>query len=157
MMNKKEMLWLYLRSISLALRVGMFEQFAFSIKLLWTAFILFLSALGYVVSLWLSALFLLFGILFYKKVYGSALRNKYRLVRKGDLVEYMLPQGSSLLQEFKYAKVRHRLNREELTATKLFDKDEAEPYEQFFLIDTGEKNIAIPFEWIMGIEFENSP
>jgi hypothetical protein len=95
--------------------------------------------------------------LFYKKVYGSALRNKYRLVRKGDLVEYMLPQGSSLLQEFKYAKVRHRLNREELTATKLFDKDEAEPYEQFFLIDTGEKNIAIPFEWIMGIEFENSP
>ncbi|OQX59832.1 MAG: hypothetical protein B5M52_02145 [Helicobacteraceae bacterium 4484_230] len=155
-MNKREMLWLYFHSISLALRVGVFEQFVLSVKIFWAAFILFLAALGYVVSLWVSVLFILLGILLYKQVYSAAQRNKFRLLRKGDLVEYMLPDGSSPLQEFRRAKVRHRLNSKEVAAAKLFTEDEAELYEQFFLVDTGEKNIAIPFEWIMGIEFEES-
>ncbi|RLA69532.1 MAG: hypothetical protein DRG24_08325 [Epsilonproteobacteria bacterium] len=147
--------WLsYIRSISLALRSVLFEQFAVSVKILWGTFVLFWVLIGAVISFWLALAIAFTGVVLLRSIFRGALKHKYRLIKKGDRVEYALADENEMIQQFTIRKVRHYLSKDALAQTKLFDPEQIGFYEHYYLVDDGKKSVAIPFDWINSIEID---
>ena len=145
---------LYVRSIGLALRSVLFDQYPLFIKIFWTLFITVLVLIGSVISVWISLSIFLIGLSLYRSLFSLAMERKYWLIRTGDTIEYALPKGATPIQQFAKRKIRYRLSQKELASTTLFDPEMIEFYEHFFLIDENGKNVPIAFEWISSIEIE---
>jgi len=145
---------LYIRSVSLALRAVVFDQYMLFIQVIWSAFIGFWILIGVVTSWWIVLVATVVGAGLYRYVVLWVLRRKYLLIRNGDTIEYALPDESNIVQQFAKRKVRYYLSRRELAMTTLFDPEQIDFYEHFFLVDDGKKSVAIPFEWINSIEID---
>jgi len=150
--------WLrFIRMLTLLFRAYVFENYRLFVMLVWSAFILFFAAIASVIS-WIFALIIvLVGVGLFTKVVRFAQRYKHRLVRKGDIVEYALIDESSMIQQFARTKVRYPLTQKEMRLTSLFAPEDVGYYQHFFLVEAGEKSIAIAFEWITSIETQLVP
>lgn len=102
---------------------------------------------------WTAAVVVAVAVLaVYRPLQRAAAANQYRLVRSGDAVEYAEPDETLAGQSFAVGRVLRRLSRANALKTGRFDADLLELYEHYYLLDTGEGNRLIPFEWIIAIE-----
>jgi hypothetical protein len=84
------------------------------------------------------------------------LKNRYRLIRRGDRVEFAVPEAEAFAEQFATVKVLQYLNREGAEKTRLFDPDLLPFYSRYYLVKNGKKNSVIPYEWIYSIEFDET-
>ena len=146
--------WQTVRSLLLVGRVIVFEKYTLSVALFWWIFIgvsvLIFYWLDYRVAVGIALLGLIFSGLFQ----GYMVNLKHLLLRNGDRIEYALPDQGEMMQQFKTARLLRQMHVEDVAKRSLFDAEHLGFYTRFYLIDTGRKNIVIPYEWIMGIELE---
>lgn len=151
-------MWLvYLRTIILSLRSIVFEQYTLVISILWfgSFFLFFLLSIGIHWSL--GIILLLLAFFAYRNYVLIMLKQKYRLIRIGDYVEYSpLDTNEDPLKSDLYerAKIVRPMQQDEVALSGGFTKKYLEYYEQYYLCEYKEKNIFIPFEWILSIETE---
>lgn len=142
----------YLKSLTLVLRVILFEK----LSLVW-AWGWWLTALlgawiaGYA-ALWAFVAVLAAALLLYRPLQRYVLGRRHWLVRCGDRVEYALPDEGVQPQQFASGRVLRSLTPEHAAKTEQFDAEELALYEYFFLVEDGKRNRLIPAEWIIAIE-----
>ena len=144
--------WLYLRTIVLVVRVIVFEKYTVVTALLWLLLTGLLALLAFFIHYGITLAVVVFSLLFYTKVQKYLLEKQYLLIRPGDRVEYAVSGGDETLQTFATAKVLRRMRARDLAKSSLFDSEYLDLYEHFYLVDSGEKNEVIAYEWIIGIE-----
>jgi hypothetical protein len=141
--------------MGLALRIVLFEKYVPAVTLLWWMLVGIGAVCAFLVH-WIagSALFV-FGVLLFRKVKALMLKYRYRLIRRGDRVEYALPDADALAEQFATASVLQYLRREDVAHTSLFDPELLPFYSHYYLVKTGKKNSVIPYEWIVSIELDD--
>lgn len=150
MLNRKPW-WHYLKTLTLVFRVILYEKLSTVFMLLWWVMIGSIAIIGS--SDWRIVLpVLVVGLLLYRPVWKMVLGGKYRLIRRGDTVEYSEPSESLSEQKFETAKVLRFMTAENVAASNMFDAEHLELYSHFYLVDSGKKNRVIPYEWIVSIE-----
>jgi hypothetical protein len=144
---------LYAKSLALVFRVILFEKFSLLLSLFWCFLFLLTALLSGFAALWFFAAVLAAALLLYRPFLRYALGKKYLLIRCGDRVEYALPdEEGAQTQSFGQATVLRSLSPQNAARTELFDAEQLELYDHFFLVDAGKKNRLIPCEWIIAIE-----
>ena len=79
---------------------------------------------------------------------------KALLIRKGDRVEFAKDQQEGYVQKFESAKVLRKMRGEDVALSGLFDKELIALYSHFYLMEQEDKNIVVPYEWILSLEIE---
>jgi hypothetical protein len=135
----------------LVFRVILFEKLSTVFMLLWWVMIVSIAIIGS--SEWMVVVgAIAAGLLLYRPVWKMVLGCKYRLVCRGDTVEYSEPSESFSEQKFETVKVLRFMTAENVAASESFEPEYLDLYRHFYLVDTGKKNRVIPYEWIMTIE-----
>jgi hypothetical protein len=142
--------------MGLALRIVLFETYISAVTLLWWMLVGFVAIVAFLAHWAAGAVVLLFGALLFRRAKALMLTYRYRLIRRGDRVEYALPEADALAEQFATAKVLQYLRREDVSKTSLFDPELLPFYSHFYLVKTGKKNGIIPFEWIVSIELDDA-
>lgn len=152
---KKNLFWLYIRSMWLALRLVLFEKYTFVLTLFW--WILAFIAAFAVHSFKNGSEFVVLGIAFFlqKHVYRFLAPLKSKLIYVGDRVEFAEDQENSYIQKFKSAKVLRKMRGEDVARTGLFSEELIPLYSHFYLVELEDKNAIIPYEWILSIDLED--
>lgn len=152
-MNKK-LLWLYVSSLSRSIRLVMFEKYSFILMVLWWLFAFIIAFITR--SLYPGAGLVVVGLAFFtqKYVYRYMERFKSVLIKIGDYVEFAEDQENSYIQKFKIAKVLRKMRGEDVAITGLFDEELIPMYRHFYLVEMNDKNIIIPYEWILSLDME---
>ena len=150
----KKLFWLYLTSMWLSIRLIMFEKYPLLLKILWWTPLLFLALLAHFILPWSELAILLFGFLVQGKFYKMMEPLKALLIRKGDRVEFAQDQQEGYVQKFESAKVLRKMRGEDVALSGLFDKALITLYSHFYLMEQEDKNIVVPYEWILAIEIE---
>ena len=150
-LNKK-LFWLYITSMWLSIRLVMFEKFAFILLVVWwmmafaVAFMArsFLSGSEFIV---LAAAFLV-----QKRFYRLMEPSKAKLIRIGDDVEFAEDEENSYIQKFQSGKVLQKMRGEDVAKTGLFSEELIPLYSHFYLVKLKDKNVVVPYEWILSID-----
>ena len=152
-MNKK-LFWLYVTSLSRSIRLVMFEKYNFMLMLFWWLFTFIIAFVTR--SLYPGAGLVVVGLAFFtqKRVYRFMERFKSSLIKIGDYVEFVEDTESSYVQKFKTAKVLRKMRGEDVAITGLFDESLIPMYTHFYLVEMEDKNIIVPYEWILSIDME---
>ncbi len=155
-MNKK-LFWLYITSMWLSVRIVLFEKYAFVLMLVWwvPSFILAFA----VRPLYSGSEFIVLGVAFLlrKRFYLSMANTRARWIRRGDWVEFVEDGHEGYIQVFKHGKVLRKMRGEDVALTGLFEKELIPVYSHFYLLEMEEKNIIVPYEWIVSIELKDVP
>jgi len=150
----KNLFWLYLRSMWLALRLVLFEKYTFVLMLIWwsLAFVVAFAVHGF----GNGSEFIALGIAFFlqKHVYRLLDPFKARLINIGDRVEFAEDQENSYIQKFNNAKVLRKMRGEDVAKTGLFAEELIPFYSHFYLVELDDKNVIIPYEWILSIDLD---
>ena len=152
-MNKK-LLWLYVSSMSRSIRLVIFEKYNFVLMLLWWLLVFVLAFITR--SLYPGAGLVVVGLAFFtqKRVYRFMERYKSGLIKIGDYVEFAEDMENSYIQKFKTAKILRKMRGEDVVITGLFDEVLIPMYTHFYLVEMKDKNIIIPYEWVLSIDME---
>lgn len=153
-MNKK-LFWLYLGSMWLSIRLVLFEKYAFVLMVLWwlAAFIL-----AFVLrAVWSGSEFIVLAAAYVvqKRFYKWMEPLKSTLIRIGDKVEFAEDQQNSYIQQFKSGKILRKMRGEDVAMTGLFSEELIPLYHHFYLVQMEEKNLIIPYEWILSIDMDD--
>lgn len=152
------LLWLHsLRSLFLAVRVIAFEKTDAAVFVLWAAVALFAAALFLMHSLSSAAAALIVMAVLFYVLRGWARRNRFRLIRTADRVEYADIDASAeqeFRQRFAIGIVLRRLSAEDVKRTGEYDADLMEESRWFFIVRSPQRTRIVPSGWIVGIEFE---
>lgn len=140
--------------MGLALRIVLFEKYGFVVTLFWWMLVTLGALFAFLVHPAAGSALLLLGALLFKRMKRVMLRNRYRLIRQGDRVEYALSDADPFTEQFATAKVLQYLRREDAAHTSLFDPELLPFYRHYYLVKTGKKSIIIPYEWIYAIELD---
>lgn len=147
----------YARTLYSVIRALLFEKYTQVITVAWFGFF----AIVWIVFLPLhwsfSVTAMVIALIGYRFFYTKTLVLKQYLIALGDYVEYTPIDTSSSLDSdtlFKTCKILRRLKKEEVQLSGGFEKAYIEYYDTFFLCEEGNKNIFIPYEWILRIETE---
>lgn len=151
-MQRLKAVWQQLKLLWLVFRVILFEQLTPAFDVAW-GFVTVVTAIVVAMEDMRTGLVVtVVGAVFYRPLKRYLLRNKQWLIRRGDSVEYSVPSDEDVMQRFETARVLRRMSREHVRRAGSFDADHLDFYEHFFLVDTGETNRVIPYEWIVSIE-----
>jgi membrane protein implicated in regulation of membrane protease activity len=153
----KILLWLQsLRTLFLAFRVIAFEKTDASVFVLWAAVTIFAVAVFLMHSLPSAAVALIVMAVLFFVIRGWARRNRFRLIRTADRVEYADADSGEheYRQRFDTGVVLQRLNTEDVKRTGEYDTDLMEESRWFFVVRSPQKTRIVPSEWIVGIELE---
>ena len=145
---------LYLRSITLALRVILFDTYSGVVTFAWWLFVLLAAVVSGMLHWGAAAGCIGVGVLLYRPFLSWMLSKRRHLLRKGDLVEYTVASETET-PSFSRGRILYAMRPEDVAKTSLFTKGEAGFYEYFYLLSTAEKNYAVPYEWIMAIEIDD--
>lgn len=155
-LNKK-LFWLYLTSMWLSIRLVMFEKYHFVLLVLWWlfAFVVAFIARG----IYPGAGLVVVGLAFVmqKRLFRYMERFKSMLIRIGDTVEFAEDEADGYIQKFKTGKVLRKMSGEDVATTGLINKELIPMYTHFYLVEIDDKNIIIPYEWVLSLDFEEAP
>ena len=151
------LLWLQMMSaLFKVFRIFLFEKYTLVMSMIWW----FITAAAVLILYWfdgrVAAFLLIAGLLGYFWYRGWVQQFKPLLIKAGDLVEYAVP-SASFDEAFSRGVVMSAIPHDEVLRRKLFDAEQVMEYECFFLVSTGKKSKAVPYEWIMQIEVEELP
>ncbi|MEA3373357.1 MAG: hypothetical protein U9Q62_06660 [Campylobacterota bacterium] len=154
-MNKRA--WLQtVAALFLVMRVVLFERFEQVVLYGWWLLI----ATGALIFYWLdyrvAVGVVVFGFLASSSAQKAMHSLKPVLLRSGDRIEYVLPDAE-LQEQFQQAVLISAIAKEEVAKRGLFDTEQIDEYLRFYLISSGKRTMAIPYEWIMGIEINDLP
>ncbi|WP_345987525.1 hypothetical protein WCX18_10350 [Sulfurimonas sp. HSL1-2] len=149
--------WLqYLRTLSLAFRVIAFEKTDDAALVIWGALTAFVTLLCFVLStaVGISALVGM-GLLWFA-VRGWARRNRYRLIRTADRVEFadMDTADDDYRQGFSTGVVLRRLDPDDVKRTGEYDAELMAGNRWFFVVTAPEKTLIVPCERVVSIEID---
>lgn len=101
--------------------------------------------------------FVVLGAAFFlqKQFYRSTAPLKSELIRSGDRIEFAQDQENSYIQKFQDGKVLRRMRGEDVVKTGLFEEELIPLYHHFYLVEMDDKNIVVPYEWVLSIDFED--
>jgi len=137
------------------MRLVIFEKYSFVLMVLWWlfAFVLAFIARG----LYPGAGLVVVGLAFFtqKRIYRYMERFKSGLIKIGDRIEFAEDTQNSYVQKFKTAKVLRKMRGEDVAITGLFDEELIPMYSHFYLVELEDKNVIIPYEWILSIDVED--
>ena len=155
-LNKK-LFWLYLTSMWLSIRLVMFEKFTFILMVLWwvMAFIVAFVARGLLSGSEFAVLAVAF--LLQKRFYRLMEPSKSKLIRIGDSVEFAEDQQESYIQKFESGKILRKMRGEDVALTGLFSEELIPFYSHFYLVELDDKNVIVPYEWILSIDLVELP
>lgn len=150
--------WLQsVRSVLLALRIVMFEKTDESALGVWAVVTLPLTAVPYVTSGAFEAFSILgvMAVLFFFFRRGMR-RNRFRLVRVADRVEYadVSTEEEAYRQRFITGVVLQRMGVEDVKRSGKYDSETMEGEKHFFLVRSSSGTRIIPIELIVGIELD---
>ncbi|WP_345985085.1 hypothetical protein WCX49_10730 [Sulfurimonas sp. HSL-1656] len=149
--------WLqYLRTLSLAFRVIAFEKTDEAALIMWGALTLFVTLLCFVLSTVAGAAALSgMGALWFA-VRGWARRNRYRLIRTADRVEFadLDTADDDYRQGFSTGVVLRRLDVDDVKRTGEYDAELMAGNRWFFVVTAPEKTLIVPCERIVSIEID---
>ena len=154
-MNKPA--WLQtMASLLLVMRVLLFEKYEQVMRYGWWLFIAVLALIFYWLDYRVAIGMVVLGV-FMSALFQKAMQPlKSALLRCGDRVEYVTPDAE-LQEQFKQAVMIGPIAKEEVARRSLFKPEQIGEYEKFYLITAGKKSVAVPYEWIMGIEIGELP
>ena len=138
-----------------SIRLIMFEKYPLVIKSLWWMVVLSVALIAHFILPWSEVVVVLVGLLSQKSFYRVMEPLKAHLIRKGDRVEFANDQQEGYVQKFESAKVLRKMRGEDVALSGLFEKDLIDLYSHFYLMEQEEKNIIVPYEWILGLEIED--
>lgn len=152
----RDWVWLQtLKSLVFVMRVLFFEKFEMVILIGWW---LLISTAG-VIFFWLdyrvSIGVMVTGLLIWSFAKEWFMNLKPHLIRRGDTIEFADP-NAELSEQFKKAVMISPIAVDVVVKRQLFDSEQAKEYERFFLVTSSQKTLAIPYEWIIGIDFDES-
>jgi len=150
--------WLqYLRTLLLVFRVIAFEKTDAAAFAVWGALTLFAMLSGFAVSPAGGATALLLMTLFWFAVRGWARRNRCRLIRTADRVEYADTDTAAddFRQGFVTGVVLRRLETEDVKRTGEYDEALMAGERWFFVVRASEKTRIVPCGRIIGIEIDD--
>ena len=150
----KELFWLYLTSMWLSIRLIMFEKYPLVLKILWWMPLLSIALIAHFIFPWSEMAVVLLGLLAQKRFYKFMEPMKAYLIYQGDRVEFANDQQDGYVQKFESAKVLRKMRGEDVALSGLFEKELIDLYSHFYLMEQEEKNIIVPYEWILGLEIE---
>ena len=155
-LNKK-LFWLYLTSMWLSIRLVMFEKFTFILMVLWwvLAFITAFVARGLLSGS--EFLILAAAYLLQRRFYRLMEPSKSKLIRIGDSVEFAEDQQESYIQKFESGKILRKMRGEDVALTGLFSEELIPFYSHFYLVELDDKNVIVPYEWILSIDLVELP
>lgn len=138
----------------LALRLVLFEKYAFVLTVLW--WLLAFSVAFGVHGFGNGSEFVVLAIAFFlqKHVYRLLDPLKAKLIYVGDTVEFAEDQENSYIQKFSMAKVLRKMRGEDVAKTGLFSEELIPFYSHFYLVELDDKNAIIPYEWILSIDLD---
>jgi len=145
---------LHLSSLSLFIRLVSFEKYDFILLLLWW---LFAFVLAFVMrGLYPGLGLVVVGLAFFAQKPFYRWMAKYRsgLIRPGDLVEFVEDREESYVQKFMSGKVLQKMRSEDVLKTGLFEEELLPLYSHFYLIALEDKNVIVPYEWIVSLDFK---
>jgi len=151
----KMLMWLQgLRSLLLALRIIAFEKSDAVVCIVWAA-----AALPVVLALTMTSLLdgtaaLAAAVVLFFPLREWGRRNRYRLIRTADRVEYADTDRfeESRIQRFASGVVLRRLGLGEMKMTGQYDPELMEGERWFFVVSSPGATRVVPFGWIVGID-----
>ena len=153
-LNKK-LFWLYITSMWRSIRLVMFEKYSFVALAIWWL-------MAFVVAFVLKGLFggvefMVLGGAFFlqKRFYRYIEPLKAKLISIGDNVEFTEDEQESYVQKFYSGKVLRKMRGEDVVKTGLFSNELIPFYSHFYLLELKDKNVVVPYEWILSIDFED--
>lgn len=154
-MNK--MWFIYISTIFLVIRAIVFEKYTQFVAVVWFGFfgLIFLMFMSLHWSFLVGIIIV--SLVGYPPLNKASIGWKYLLICKGDYVEYAPLDTSETLETaalFKTVKVLRYLKQDEVKVSGGFEREYLEFYEHFYLCEDKNKNIFIPYEWILRIETE---
>ena len=152
-MNKK-LFWIYLTSMWLSIRLIMFEKFPLVLKIVWWIPLLVIALIAHFILAWSEVVFLVLGFLLQKIFYRYMEPLKAYLICKDDRIEFAQDEQEGYIQKFESAKILRKMRGEDVALSGLFDKELIGLYSHFYLVEQEEKNIVIPYEWILSLEIK---
>ena len=151
-LNKK-LFWLYVTSMWLSVRLVMFEKYSFILLGVWW---MMAFAVAFIVRSLLSGsefILLAAAFLAQKRFYRLMEPSKAKLLRVGDQIEFAEDQADSYIQKFERGKILQKMRGEDVIKTGLFSEELIPLYSHFYLVKLEDKNIIVPYEWILSIDF----
>ena len=145
--NHRSVLWL-------SLRLLLFEKYDFVLLVIWwlTAFILAFVLRGLYPGVGLVVVAVAFVL--QRRFYRHMSRFRASLIREGDRVEYADDQQEGYVQKFEHGRVLRKMRGEDVAKSGLFPEELIPLYSHFYLVALEEKNVVIPFEWVLSLDFE---
>ena len=140
--------------MGLSIRLIMFEKYALVSKVLWWMPLLSIALAAHFIFAWSEVGVVMIGFLLQNKFYKLMEPMKAYLICKGDRVEFANDQQEGYVQKFESAKVLRKMRGEDVALSGLFEKELIDLYSHFYLMEQEEKNIVVPYEWILGLEIE---
>jgi len=153
-LNKK-LFWLYVTSLWRSIRLVMFEKFSFILLVVWW---LMAFSVAFVARGLLSGsefIVLAIAFLLQKRFYRFMAPSKAKLIRIGDDVEFAEDQENSYVQKFQSGRVLQKMRGVDVAKTGLFSEELIPLYSHFYLVELKDKNVVVPYEWILSIDFED--
>jgi len=138
----------------LSIRLIIFEKYPLVMKILWWVPLLSIALIAHFILPWSEMAVVLLGLLAQNMVYKLMEPMKAYLIRKGDRVEFAQDEQDGYVQKFESAKVLRKMRGEDVALSGLFDKELIGFYSHFYLMEQEDKNIVVPYEWILGLEIE---
>jgi hypothetical protein len=132
--------------------VILFEKLSTVFMLVWWVFAACTALMGSFIDGVVAVAVAAAALLLYRPVWKMVHEGKYRLIRRGDTVEFTEPSESLTDQKFETAKVLRFMTVENVAASEAFSPEYLELYSHFYLVESGDKNRVIPYEWIITIE-----
>ncbi len=136
----------------LSIRLVMFEKYSFILLVVW--WLIAFSVAFTVRGLLSGSEFIVLALAFLvqKRFYRYMEPSKAKLIRIGDDVEFAEDEENSYIQKFQSGKVLRKMRGEDVVKTGLFSEELIPLYSHFYLVELEEKNVIVPYEWILSID-----
>ena len=137
-----------------SIRLIMFEKYSLLIKSLWWTLVFSVALIAHFILPWSELAVVLLALLVQKRFYRVMEPLKAYLIRRGDRVEFAQDEQEGYVQKFESAKMLRKMQGEDVALSGLFEKELIDLYSHFYLMEQEDKNIIVPYEWILGLEIE---
>ncbi len=137
----------------LSIRLVMFEKYSFILLVVW--WLIAFSVAFTVRGLLSGSEFIVLALAFLvqKHFYRYMEPLKAKLIRIGDDVEFAEDEENSYIQKFQSGKILQKMRGEDVAKTGLFSEELIPFYSHFYLVELEDKNVIVPYEWILSIDF----
>lgn len=96
------------------------------------------------------------GVAFFLQnpVYRRMTPYRSSLIHRGDLVEFAEETDNTYVQKFMSGKVLRKMRGEDVLKSGLFSEELVPHYSHFYLVELKDKNVIVPYEWILSLDFK---